>query len=35
VLGIPNEVALTDGGATVRSSLLEVDVALLRGLVSA
>jgi HAD superfamily hydrolase (TIGR01509 family) len=34
VLGIPNEVALVDGEATVRSSLLEVDVALLRGLVT-
>ena len=34
VLGIPNEVALVDVEATVRASLLEVDVDLLRALVS-
>ena len=37
VLAIPNEIPLTDadlGGATVRSSLLDVDVALLRRLVA-
>ena len=35
VLGIPNEVALVDVEATVRASLVEVDVDLLRGLVAA
>ena len=34
VLGIPNEVALVDVEATVRASLLEVDVDLLRALIS-
>jgi len=33
VLGIPNEVALPDGEATVRSSLLDVDMDLLRALI--
>lgn len=38
VIAIPNDVPLTDAvvaGVTVRSSLLDVDLALLRGLVSA